>query len=1468
MKKCFKKALSGILASAMLFSSVAFTPVSVSAASMTAGGWFETIYAEIPGLKDTDVTAVSYSGTMSGSLTGDDFEYLVRDDSNGVRIDIPGLTAGTYNLTVTTSSGTLTQNNITVYEYDRAGFAHKDNESSTSIGVGAYKNDGTLKDNAVVVYVTEENKNTVQLPGYEGDSYPKGIGNILNYKSEDANGVTGGGKTDVIKYFRENNIPLVVRFLGTVEAGDENTKGSAAPSENILGLTAYNSTTNGGTVKDNGMVARIYKASNITFEGIGTDATIDGWGFQVISQTGFVSENFEFRNFTFTNTPEDAIGLEGTASLSASPQSKEWLDTQSPIKNCWVHNNTFETGYCYNPAESDKGEGDGSVDFKRGYGYTLSYNHFHENHKTNLVGSSKQSIQYDVTFHHNYYEGVWSRQPLARHANIHIYNSYFKNGENTSYIISPRAYSYIFTEGNFFDGCKNPVDAESEGGGTVVKSLNDNFAGCTGNNYAQIVDSKNTVISSTNPYAGFEYSSDMYDYTVTDAAQAKADCLAKAGAMPEVANINMDPQPEAVISQYPSSPIALPYEVDFTDATVVAAIPNGQTTDYNNALITPSAKLATSTGMKIRDNGIVFTVNTDVDITIALGSKSSYGLDIVDEYGVAVKHFDSSGTVSGLEAGTYIIRSGNVVKDAYVESIKIVQNDPNGTTVEVSTQATTSSSETTTKSSSGGDGDTETTTSSSTPISGSYMMHEDAVDASGDDIVAVKSAIYDFTGTYKNAEGTYNGITYDKGYKMESSTVIEVDAPSDGTLQIVSAHAGNIKIDGTEYALTSSSDTLTLTEIPLTAGNHKLSRGSSELWIYLLNFIPDGSDETTEVTTSSSSGSDDTTVTTTETTTEATTTATTEATTEATTVATTEATTESTTEAPEPVDDVNITVGGGSVNAGTIVTVPVRVSGLASLANYNFELSYDSSKLQATGVANGDIIDVTDDTFSYNINEPGVVKITAVNTEEIASGDTLFNVTFTALEAGTTEITLTVNELFAEGSVSIGYNVSNGKVTVIDGSTPSTGIPGDVNKDGKVDAQDAAIVLKIVSGAITDTSAYDIAAADCDGNAGITVLDAVWILNNKSDGTVTNKDFYDFEDSPAVTKDGTSGITYTVSTSSSAAASDGLTAVAEIVDNNGSKALYLNDQSATDTVKATLPLTEISSGTATYQVTLTPTVTGSKWTMVMFNGLKSDGTVGEVLGVRTSQDTGNPQYGLRVSGSGEADVISNVTTAANTPNTLTIVVDFDNDRASISVDGSDPVTVVGFTGNSITSMAFQTATGVRSLYVDNAGLVSHEEGATEATTESTTAGGSDENTETTTEAVVSGGSWTAGDASTPSWLNLNGASSTSNNNYNAFAQYNNGDAFANFVSISNGGEFTITPTSAGKIKVYIAANNNAAGKGTVTATYADSTTATYSLPARRDDAATPFELTVTAAQVGQPITFTVDYNSMLFKVEM
>ena len=1100
MIKCFKKAISSVLAAAMLATSFTAMPINTFAATSfsAAGGWFETLYAEWAGNK-SDVTAVSYSGTASGSLTGDDLTYLVRQDGSNVRLDIPGLKAGTYNLTVTTNSGTITKENIKVYEYDRSGYAHYDAHKEGVTGIGAYNDDGTLKSNAVVVYVTEENKNTVQLPGYTGSQYPAGIGNILNYKSEDANGVTGGGKIDIVKQLREEGIPLDVRFLGTIRGGDSNTSNNP-PAENIKGLTGYNTPTNGGTKGDNGMMIRVYKSSNVTIEGIGDDATLDGWGIQVISQTGFVSQGLEFRNLNFTNTPEDAIGLEGTASLSSSPQSKDWLNSScTPIKFSWVHNNTFHQGFCKNPAESDKAEGDGSCDWKRGYGYTMAYNHYINNHKTNLVGSSSQSIQYDASFHHNWYEGVMSRQPLARQANIHIYNTYFDGA--TSYAISPRAHAYIFSEGNYFGACKNPVDSAKEGSATV-KSYNDSFAGCNGTNAAQQVTNKTDKVSdsSGNPYAGFETGSDMYEYTATSPIQAKADCLNLAGVMKTASEINMEPTPEPIVSENPNA-LTLPYELNCTDPTnanywakKISDTSLTANTKYNmgGALVTPIAKISnTATNMKIRDNGVIFKVNTGANVTITAGASSAYGIELYDAYGelkLAVAG-GKTATVSNIPAGVYVIKSGNTQKDGYLDDLKVVAYDPNAPTV---TEATT---ETTTKANTGDDGTTETTTSG-TVVDDGYVWHDDGVDASGNNVAAANSNIFNINGNDTTNKYTYNGVTYNSGIKMESSTNITVNAPADGALKLVLSAAGSrtIKIDGEEQDVVDG-----LNIFDLTAGTHTITKGTTNVYLYVMSYAVDGGDTTVTTTT--------------ETTTEATTKETTTKDTEATTKETTEATTAA------PVDGVNVVVGNETVKNGSAVTVPVKLTGMTDLADFNITLTYDSAALTATKVENGDIINDSKATINSNITD-GSVRIAGINPADTinADGTVLVKVTFTANKEGATPVAITVNTLKGANLAVANYTTSNGTVTVTanggsvetstetttttetDSTTEATTVDystkGDVNKDGKIDAKDAALILKYIQG-IKDETFYDEDAADANGDGVINALDATWVLNHK-----------------------------------------------------------------------------------------------------------------------------------------------------------------------------------------------------------------------------------------------------------------------------------------------------------------------------------------------------------------------------------
>lgn len=1437
MIKCFKKAISSVLAATMLATSFTAMPINTFAATSfsAAGGWFETLYAEWAGNK-SDVTAVSYSGTASGSLTGDDLTYLVRQDGSNVRLDIPGLKAGTYNLTVTTKSGNITKDNIKVYEYDRSGYAHYDAHKEGVTGIGAYNDDGTLKSNAIVVYVTEENKNTVQLPGYTGDSYPAGIGNILNYKSADANGVTGGGKIDIVKQLREEGIPLDVRFLGTIRGGDSNTSNNP-PAENIKGLTGYNTPTNGGTKGDNGMMIRVYKSSNVTFEGIGDDATLDGWGIQVISQTGFVSQGLEFRNLNFTNTPEDAIGLEGTASLSSSPQSKDWLNSScTPIKFSWVHNNTFHQGFCKNPAESDKAEGDGSCDWKRGYGYTMAYNHYINNHKTNLVGSSSQSIQYDASFHHNWYEGVMSRQPLARQANIHIYNTYFDGA--TSYAISPRAHAYIFSEGNYFGACKNPVDSAKEGSATV-KSYNDSFAGCNGTNAAQQVTNKTDKVSdsSGNPYAGFETGSDMYEYTATSPIQAKADCLNLAGVMKAASEINMEPTPEPIVSENPNA-LTLPFEINFTTPSDANYWSN-KTSDTNlaansqytiaNALVTPAAKMtSTATTMKIRDNGVIFKVNTASDVTMTAGSSSAYGMELYDAYGELKLFVDGgkTGTVQNIPAGVYVIKSGNTAKDAYLEYLKVSANDPNAPTVtEATTQATTSS-EVTTK----GDTPSEPTTAAPVVDDG-YVWHDDGVDASGNNVAAANSNIFNINGNDTTNKYTYNGVTYNSGIKMESSTNITVNAPADGALKLVLSAAGSrtIKIDGEEQDVVDG-----LNVFDLTAGTHTITKGTANVYLYVMSYAVDGGDTTVTTTT--------------------------EATTEATTKEATEATTAT------PVDGVKVVVDNETVKNGSAVTVPVKLTGMTDLADFNITLTYDSAALTATKVENGDIINDSKATINSNITD-GSVRIAGINPADTinANGTVLVNVTFTANKEGATPVAITVNTLKGGKLAVANYTTSNGTVTVTanggsvetstetttttetDSTTEATTVDystkGDVNKDGKIDEKDAALILKFIQG-IKDETFYDEDAADANGDGVINVLDATWVLNHKGN---TSKP------STPETK------TYTLTgTDINATSGTALTTDTNV----GTENMFL----AKTGVKNASGSVQIS-GSKTVQFKLT-----SNGTVALTNAISSGAYARQVAIVNSNGDT---VATLDVENKNGAK--NNLSATSLVAGTYTI--------KGVNVDSNDKSTNGGL--NSSVNIGTITVTGtLEQVSADATTKATTTETTTETTTKATTTTEAttattttkaDDTTETTTTApagkafAVSGDSWSAENDSVPTWLNGGKlTTATNSSSYKAFAAESaNGTAFTKTVNVAADSSITIDVADALTASVFIAGDNNAANKGTIKATFTDeSGTVTDITPADanlggRKTATTAFELVATGKGT---ITVTPNYNSLLYKV--
>ncbi|MDE5714809.1 MAG: InlB B-repeat-containing protein [Anaeroplasmataceae bacterium] len=460
-------------------------------------------------LNISDYTVTIRNTDSATAQVLDEKNLYFREYNGLLRADIMGLPAGTYEAVLTPKDNTSAAPSSCVFKvgaYDRSGYAH----FNYTDGVGAYHDDGSLKENAIVLYVTDENKNTVEL-SYKGTTV-KGIGNILNSVGADvgtglaANGGTANTNQGIIKKLAEDNIPLVVRFVGCVSDSGLKKKApfSAASTPLIEGLTIYNSTGNGGTAGDNGHMARIKSGKDVTLEGLGEDAVIDGWGFHYMAESSSptLGKSFEVRNLTFINTPEDAIGMEG---VQASKNASSTLTAS--VERCWIHNNEFYGPNILNPAESDKGEGDGSCDFKRGQYFTCSYNYFEGCHKTNLVGSADYSLQFNLTYHHNYWKLCKARGPLTRRANVHMYNNVFEG--QTDYAMNTRADAYIYSEYNLFYMCKSPHGVE----GGAIKSYNDSISSALYNkgSAATAVTNKSQKVANN-----CQFSAENIDYSSFD----------------------------------------------------------------------------------------------------------------------------------------------------------------------------------------------------------------------------------------------------------------------------------------------------------------------------------------------------------------------------------------------------------------------------------------------------------------------------------------------------------------------------------------------------------------------------------------------------------------------------------------------------------------------------------------------------------------------------------------------------------------------------------------------------------------------------------------------------------------------------------------------------------------------------------------------------------------------------------------
>ena len=464
-------------------------------------GHLESFYAEWTPYSNATGYNVYYKLSSSSSWTQVD-EELIRSYGSYVRVDSVGLKAGNYNLKiipiVSNSELEVAAQTCTseVKAHDRSGYAFVNGSAS-----GAYNDDGTLKSNAVVLYITENTKNTITM-----DVVTDSKGNKT----------TSTGLQTILNNYKKgyDSTPLCIRLIGnitdfaTMEGGDILIKGSSESKRLSCG---------------------------VTLEGIGNDAVANGWGIRIAN-----ASNVEVRNL---------------ATMNCNSSEGDNISLQQNNDHIWVHN--CDLFYGDAGSDADQAKGDGALDTKTSSYITHSYNHFWDTGKSNLQGMTSESTENYITYHHNWYDHSDSRHPRIRTCTVHVYNNYYDG--IAKYGIGSTMGSSVYVEGNYFRNCAYPMlislqgsDVAGDNDGTfsgeaggVIKAYdnyitgekafvtyqqdNTHFDAYLATSRTETVPSSVKSYSGGNTYSNFDTASSFYDYVYESPSQAKETTMQYAG---------------------------------------------------------------------------------------------------------------------------------------------------------------------------------------------------------------------------------------------------------------------------------------------------------------------------------------------------------------------------------------------------------------------------------------------------------------------------------------------------------------------------------------------------------------------------------------------------------------------------------------------------------------------------------------------------------------------------------------------------------------------------------------------------------------------------------------------------------------------------------------------------------------------------------------------------------------------------
>ena len=822
-------------------------------------GWLESAYVKWTPVTGATSYNVYYSG--NGIINQKIDNPLIRSYGTYFRADVLGLAAGTYTIKVAPvisgveGTGTTT-GNLTVVAHDRNGFAFQGGHIPS-----AYNMDGTPKTGAVILYITENTKNTVSMTVTGATTNPcVGLQTILD-------GFKKGKDTR----------PLIVRFIG-----------------NITDLSYL---TNGDLYVSNANNA----SGSFTFEGVGDDAVTNGWSFCLKTAT-----NVEIRNFAAMNnnsTNGDDFGL------------------QQDNDHVWIHNNEMYYGDAGSAADQVKG--DGAMDIKLSTFVTVSYNHFVDNGKCSLLGLSEGTTSgLYVTYHHNWFDHSDSRHPRVRFYSAHVYNNYYDG--TAKYGAGSTMGSSLFIEGNYFRDAKHPMMISMQGtdvwnettqkndptnmgtfsgeDGGMIKAYNNTFDASNGANNMRFVAYADPsavfniagVISSTtdfdaylaktrdeqvpatvksfqgaNMYNNFDTDATLYVKTlVPDAPDvAKTKTMQYAGrtnggdikwafnnTLDDVAYLVNTPLKTA-ITNYTTKLVSVQGEAIPTGSqTLTSTSNNNQTVARGNSIVNivftwgVDATDATITGVPA--NGITFVKDaTAKTITISGIPTDTVAYSIITSgtkgtpaagSGLILVTAPSSQTIitpsnnnqtvtSGTAISSIVFTWGGDATDATVTGLPAsglsFVKDATAKTITISGTPTATVSYSILTSGIAGTPVTGSGTITVSPSNTGNMIQNFTTSGK-------TSTFYTITGNMNSTAGnvSYAGLTLTACLKIESATTIIFTTTQAGTLTLVfdATFIKTIKVDGVAYTAVAG-----VVTIPITAGLHTITKGDTTNLYYM-----------------------------------------------------------------------------------------------------------------------------------------------------------------------------------------------------------------------------------------------------------------------------------------------------------------------------------------------------------------------------------------------------------------------------------------------------------------------------------------------------------------------------------------------------------------------------------------------------------------------------------------------------------